>query len=102
MLDKQKEGFVKKVFTLKESEYCFSKSNAAIHFAGRFAAKESIKKCLLSSEIVSSIGFNEIEILSKVKGAPIVSPIKDLKIKDMQLSISHETDFAVAMAIMIL
>ena len=102
MLDKQREGFVNKVFTFSESEYCFSKPNPAMHFAGRFAAKESIKKCLFSSEIITSIGFNEIEILSKNNGAPFVSPIKDLKIKDMQLSISHETDFAVAMAIMIL
>ena len=102
MLDKQKEGFVNKVFTFSESKYCFSKSNPAMHFAGRFAAKESIKKCLFSSEIIPSIGFNEIEILLKNNGAPFVSPIKDLKIKDMQLSISHETDFAVAMAIMIL
>ena len=63
MLDKQREGFVNKVFTFSESEYCFSKPNPAMHFAGRFAAKESIKKCLFSSEIITSIGFNEIEIL---------------------------------------
>jgi holo-[acyl-carrier protein] synthase len=102
LLDKQKEGFVKKVFTFSESQYCFSTPNPAMHFAGRFAAKESIKKCLFSSKIISSIGFSEIEILSKKSGAPYVSLIGDLKIKDIQLSISHETDFAVAVAIMIL
>ena len=102
MLDKQKERFINKVYTFRESEYCFSKPNPATHFAGRFAAKESIKKCLFSSETISSIGFNQIEIISKSNGAPYVSLIENLKIKDIQLSISHETDYAVAMAIMIL
>ena len=87
---------------MSESEYCFSKDSPAVHFAGRFAAKESIKKCLYSSEITSSIGFNGIEILSRNDGAPYISHIKDFNIKDIQISISHEKDFAIAMALMVL
>ena len=102
MLEKQKDKFLNKVFTLNESEYCFSKDIPSIHFAGRFAAKESLKKCLFSSEITASIGFNEIEILSRSNGAPFVPQIKDFNIKDIQISISHEKDFAIAMALIIL
>ena len=87
---------------MNESEFCFSKNIPSVHFAGRFAAKESIKKCLYSSEITASIGFNEIEILSRSNGAPFVSKIKDFNIKDIQISISHEKDFAIAMALMFL
>ena len=102
MLDKQKDKFINKVFTLNESEYCFSKANPAIHLAGRFAAKESIKKCLYSSTVTSAIEFNQIEVLSRDNGAPYISKIKDLAIKEIQISISHETDFAIAMAAILL
>ena len=98
MLDKQSDKFINRVFTKDESQYCLSKANPPIHFAGRFAAKESIKKCLLSSKIIKSIEFNQIEILSDEDGTPYVHSINDLPISDIKITISHEKDYATAMA----
>ena len=102
MLDKQNDKFINKVFTKDESRYCLSKASPPIHFAGRFAAKESIKKCLLSSKIIKSIEFNQIEILSDEDGAPYVHSINDLAISDIKITISHEKDYATAMAMITL
>ena len=41
LLDDYGARFKNKTFTLNEIDYCDFKSNPAIHFAGRFAAKES-------------------------------------------------------------
>tara|TARA_Y100000746_G_scaffold35231_1_gene26434 strand:- start:800 stop:1108 length:309 start_codon:yes stop_codon:yes gene_type:complete len=102
MLDKQNDKFINRVFTKNESQYCLSKANPPVHFAGRFAAKESIKKCLLSSKIIKSIEFNQIEILSEENGAPYAHLINDLPISDINITISHEKDYAIAMAMLTL
>ena len=67
-----------------------------------YFSEKSIKKCLYSSTVTSTIEFNQIEILSRDDGAPYISKIKDLAIKEIQISISHETDFAIAMAAILL
>ena len=102
MLDKQNDKFINRIFTKNESKYCLSKANPSINFAGRFAAKESIKKSLLSSKIIKSIEFNQIEILSDSDGAPYVLSINNLPISDIKITISHEKDYAIAMAIITL
>ena len=45
----------KYLLTENEKKYCDLKPNPAIHYAGRFAAKEAIKKALYSSKIINSI-----------------------------------------------
>jgi holo-[acyl-carrier protein] synthase len=70
-----------------------------LHFAGRFAAKEAIKKCIYSSGYEKEISFSKIEILPDVNGIPIVSYIDELTYKEIKVSIAHESDFAIAMAI---
>ena len=40
--------FKNKVFTTLEQNYCDSRSTPSIHYAGRFAAKESIIKAVKS------------------------------------------------------
>ena len=98
--DKDKK-FLEKVFTQKELDYCFSKNNASAHLAGRYAAKEAIVKAL-SSTHEKKIIYNEIEIVNNSTGVPEVvmlrSELNKLKIK---ISISHNEDCAVAMAIII-
>ena len=46
ILQKWGEKFLKKVFSQNEIEYCKKKAFPAIHFAARFAAKESFLKSL--------------------------------------------------------
>ena len=56
--------FLNKIFTSKEVAYCTSNSKPYIHFSGKYAAKEAVKKALLSNAIVQSISLKKIEILS--------------------------------------
>ena len=65
-----------------------------------FAAKESIKKCLLSSKIISQIDLKQIEILSMDDGAPIVSKLNNINYKYIKVSISHENNYAIAFSIL--
>ena len=81
LLDKQKDQFINRIFTINESSYCLSKANPAIHFAGRFAAKESIKKAHYSANQIQSLEFNKIEILSMDNGAPYIKAIECISFK---------------------
>ncbi|MBT4784252.1 MAG: holo-ACP synthase [Candidatus Marinimicrobia bacterium] len=102
MLEKSGDRFKEKIFTNKEIAYCDEKSNPSIHFAGRFAAKEAIKKCIYSSGYNKEIAFSKIEILPESNGIPIVSFIDILDYKEIKVSIAHENDFAIAIAMFFL
>ena len=56
--------FLSKIFTKNEIKYCQLKLDPAVHFAGRFAGKEAVKKAVLSSGVLESISMKDIEILS--------------------------------------
>ena len=100
ILQQYSNRFVKHVFTDKEKSYCDLKSNPAIHYAGRFAAKEAVKKALYSSSIINSIDFADIEIISNVSGAPEVKlSTQDLKNVLVKVSISHIDELAIAFAL---
>ena len=100
IIQQHSQRFIKRTYTPIEIKYCDSKAAPAIHYAGRFAAKEAIKKALLSSGIVSNIDFAAIEILSIESGAPEVQlnhpPLDQITCK---VSISHTDDTAIAFAI---
>ena len=100
ILQQYSDRFKKHVFTDKEKSYCDLKSNPAIHYAGRFAAKEAVKKALYSSSIINSIDFADIEIISNVSGAPEVKlSTQDLKDVFVKVSISHIDELAIAFAL---
>ena len=94
------QRFKERIFTPIEIKYCDSKAVPPIHYAGRFAAKEAIKKALLSSGIVSNIDFVSIEIISSESGAPEVKlnhpPLDQIICK---VSISHTDETAIAFAL---
>ena len=46
IIDSYGNKFLSKIFTKAEIIYCNSHSDPVIHFAGKFSAKESIKKAL--------------------------------------------------------
>ena len=101
-IDRYGLKFIEKIYTPREIEYCQNKKNYYTHFAGRFAAKESIKKAILSSKIINQIDFKFIEILNDSHGVPVVKMNETLNIKNPQLSISHEKKYAVAFALLTL
>ena len=100
ILQQYSDRFKKHVFTDKEKSYCDLKSNPAVHYAGRFAAKEAVKKALYSSSIINSIDFADIEIISNVSGAPEVKlSTQNLKNVFVKVSISHIDELAIAFAL---
>ena len=100
IIQQHSQRFKERTYTPIEIKYCDSKAIPPIHYAGRFAAKEAIKKALLSSGIVSNIDFAEIEIFSTESGDPEVQlnhpPLDQISCK---VSISHTDDVATAFAL---
>ncbi len=91
-----------KLFTDKEIAYCDEKKRFAEHFAARFAAKEAFFKAL-GTGWRNGFAFTEIEITNDQLGKPSIEvsgKIKDFvnlqKITNIQLSISHIKDTAIA------
>ncbi|MGQ9705564.1 MAG: holo-ACP synthase [bacterium] len=46
LFNKFKENFIERVFTERESKYCFNKANPFIHLALRICAKEAVAKAI--------------------------------------------------------
>jgi len=91
--------FIARIFTDLEIKYCEEKANPFQHYAGRFAAKESIKKALLSRGITHS-WFKNIEIQSRSDGAPDVHLLTPFSSEyQCECSISHTGNNAIAFAL---
>ena len=92
------EKFLQKIFTSQEIEYCNSYSEPHIHFSGKYAAKESVKKALLSNNICKHISLYDIQVLNREDKSPyiIIDSLKNIK---FNISISHDGDYAIAFAI---
>tara|TARA_Y100000996_G_scaffold105623_1_gene77438 strand:- start:2497 stop:2865 length:369 start_codon:yes stop_codon:yes gene_type:complete len=100
IIHKHTDRFKKHTFTENEKKYCDLKPNPAIHYAGRFAAKEAIKKALYSSKIINSIDFVDIEILNSDSGVPEVKlSHHELNNFHVKISISHIEEYAIAFAL---
>lgn len=87
------DSFVDKVLSKEEKQiYDKYESTRKIEFlAGRFACKEAIIKCLSDYEIPN---MNDLIILNNEKGKPFIK----YKSYDILISISHEKEYAVAIA----
>ena len=85
------EKFVERVLSSHEKEKLNKRVKKGEFLAGRFAAKEAITKVL-----EKPIAFMNLEILDNVYDKPYLEGFPDIVI-----SISHEDDFAVAVAIRI-
>ena len=94
------ESFKNKIYTSKEIEYCESKRNSKYqHYAGRFAAKEAIYKAVSPLlEHKFDISWHNAEVINDENGNPKIRflDIKLDKIKNIDISISHCKEYAVA------
>ena len=89
-----------KMFTASELDYCFEKTPPSNSLAGKFAAKEAIKKILINQGMSIS-HLKEIEILNDKNGKPFVNSSLLERINGkIKISISHDGGFAIAIAIM--
>lgn len=101
--------FLNKIYTKKEIEYC-EKPNSTVkyqHYAARFAVKEAVFKAI--SNYVQDRDdrlWASIEIINLEGGKPSINvekltsninkTVDNIELKDMDISISHIKDYAVA------
>jgi holo-[acyl-carrier protein] synthase len=105
IIEKHGELFLERVFTPREMRYCQGRKNSTEHFAGRWAAKEAILKCL-GTGWRKGICWTEIEVSNNFEGAPQVQlagaageQASKLHVSDIWLTISHCRTYATAYAL---
>jgi len=90
-IEKYGNRFLKRCYTQRELEYCFSKVQPVLHLAGRFAAKEAVMKAL-----GKGVGFKDVEVVNERNGRPKVIFNDQSENLNVELSISHTRNVAVA------
>jgi holo-[acyl-carrier protein] synthase len=105
MIEQHGELFLRRVYTEREVRYCQARKRAVEHFAGRWAAKEAILKCL-GSGWRKGLCWTDMEIRNDPSGRPVVllcgaakESAQQLRISDILLTISHCRAYATASAI---
>lgn len=105
MIERYGELFLRRVYTDREILYCHGRKRTTEHFAGRWAAKEAILKCL-GTGWSHGICWTEIEIRHDPAGKPhvmVCGAVKDhvekLGIANILLSMSHCRAYATAYAL---
>jgi holo-[acyl-carrier protein] synthase len=94
------DRFLSHIYDKIEVEYCSTRMNPALHYAGRFSAKEAVKKALLSSGLIDYVLLKDIIIDRNISGVPGVILPKDMSKKgSVNVSISHTDNYATATAI---
>src|SRR5215207_853337 len=95
MIEQHGELFLTRVYTPREIRYCQNRKHSTEHFAGRWAAKEAILKCLGTGWRKGTC-WTDIEIRNNTEGAPRVylggaakERAQTLRIADVLISISH-------------
>lgn len=86
---KENHRFFERVFSKSEIKYCLKFKNSGEHFAGKFAVKECVRKC-----IGKNVRFVDI-ITNHQNSKPIVS-VKNRPKYIFQVSLSHEKNLAIA------
>jgi len=106
VLERQKDRFLRRVFTPGEQEYCSKHRDPVPHYAVRFAAKESLFKAL-GTGWSGGVSWQNVEILRKGGGAPTVSlsgaagdAARRLGAKNIHVSLSHSDQNAVAVIVL--
>jgi len=104
-LEDHGEALMQRLFTQEEQEYCLHQADPAVHFAGRFAAKEAVAK-LLGTGLAEGVRFKEIQICRKESGEVAVElsgtsrqVAQALGVAEIALSLSHCREYATAVAI---
>ncbi len=103
-IERSGEVFLKRVFSDIEMQKAHGSDNPTNYYASAFAAKEAVFKALtLGWE--HEVNFREIEVLRGQSGEPLVQLGGAVKANaeakgchQLLLSLSYETDLAVAMA----
>ena len=100
-IKEQGDNFLNHIFSRTEQDICNKKASPSIHYSGKFAAKEAVKKAILTSKPLLTIPLNSIEIQNDKDGMPLVQiQGNGFDFKYLNVSISHAGDYATATAIL--
>jgi holo-[acyl-carrier protein] synthase len=106
ILKKWGTRFLDRVYAHDEIEYCKNKAFPAIHFAARFAAKESFLKSL-GIGLGMGVKLNEIEVSNNALGRPVLkmnekvgSILDNLGVKTIHVSMTHTREHAHAIVVL--
>ena len=103
-MDRYGERFTARVFTPWEVEYCLSKINPALSFAGRFAVKEAVFKAIGTGS-ARGVKWTSVEVVNDRRGQPQVRLGRGIRNhignKKIIISLSHTNEYAVASAILV-
>ena len=92
--------FLRRIFTERELEYCFSKANADAHLAVRFCGKKAVIKA--HAGLRKELSHNHIEIINNENGSPVANLLCDsASDQRILLNLSHTQELATAIAIVI-
>ena len=98
------EKFLKRIYTENEIKYCEEKGVQKYQsYAGKFSAKEAVYKALNTK--IDSFKWTDIEILNDENGKPYINFLNtdiEGKIEDIDISISHCKEYAIASVVLIL
>jgi holo-[acyl-carrier protein] synthase len=107
VIEKQGHGFLRRVFTEREREYCGAKAQPAVFYAARFAAKEAVAKAF-GTGIGAAIGWLDIEVSHNATGAPEIrfsakgaDLAESRKVARVLVSLTHTGGMAAASVVLI-
>ncbi|HIE77735.1 MAG TPA: holo-ACP synthase [Candidatus Thioglobus sp.] len=106
ILEKNKQGFIKRVLSDHEQALFANKADSASYCAKRFAAKEAFAKAL-GTGIGRTVSFQDLTVRNNENGKPYFIPSEKLRIyllekniKQAHLSLSDEKHNAVAFVVL--
>jgi holo-[acyl-carrier protein] synthase len=106
ILKKWGDRFLQRVYANDEIEYCSNKAFPAIHFAARFAAKESFLKSL-GMGLGMGVNLREIEVSNDELGSPVLKVNKkignildNLGVNAVHVSMTHTREHAHAIVVL--
>lgn len=105
MIEEHGELFLTRVYTDWEIRWCRERKHSTEHFAGHWAAKEAVLKCLGTAGR-RALSWTDMEVRTASNGQPQVHAggaakerIQELRISNILLSIAHCRAYATATAI---
>jgi len=105
MIEQHGELFLRRVYTEREIRYCQARKHAIEHFAGRWAAKESILKAI-GTGWTRGICWTDLEVRNVPSGRPRVvlgcgakDAARSRGVGEILISISHCRTYATAYAL---
>ena len=105
MIERHGEQFIGRVYTDHEIKYCRARRAATQHYAGRWAAKESVLKAL-GTGWARGISWRDIEVRNAPNGRPVIAlrggardVLERSGIREILISISHCRSHATAYAL---